>query len=381
MKKLYIIFLLIAIGFIAKAAAIEKLSFKYPVLAGDTISTVIDYYPPAVENDKNDIPLVIIGGSSYLMYGGSKDNVTMVAEYFAQLGYSTFNMNYHKGLIPLPLQDLAYKGTQSIAAGLKDIIHKAEEFDIDPRKLTLFGISAGGISSLMISTLDEESNEIFGVSDLEDKYGSLFGNSPYIGIDLNPAAVITLGAALADVNQIDVSDTKNCKYFLIHGEHDKIVAPERDLPFTDIGKLVNDGLSGLEGLIKQVESRHPAIEGASSLFGLNNWINNAKLKEIDGSFLVAEKLRSIDSTSVKTMFLPGEDHTILFGEKRRVPSARFKKILNDVDDFIYESTKSLSVFTTFKNRASKIILSRKKAVVGGGVTFMVLLILLIKGIF
>lgn len=361
------IFILI-VGLISTTLSVEASkpeTHKYPVLAGDTISTEFDYYPPAIKNSRNRIPLIIIGGSSYLMFGGDKDDYKMIAKYYSEMGYSVFNLNYHKGLIPLPLTDLAYKGTQSISAGIKEIIYLADEFKIDPDKLTLFGVSAGGISSLMIATLDEDTDELFGVLDMSNRFGSLYGNSPHISIDINPRVVVTLGAAICDINQIDQSDIENCHFFLIHGENDRIVSPLNDLPFTELGDYFNLGIDDVNNVIQNVEKENKILKLINSLLGVEKWIERSKLKTINGSYLVAKKLQSIDSNSVKTLFLPGEDHTILFGNSQRVPSAKFVSILRNVDRFIVNNTSSTT------NYWMKI-----KSIVGFGLVFMILLLII-----
>lgn len=198
---------------------------------------LMDVYEP--EGDTASIRPIIffIHGGSFV--GGSRgdQSINKTAEYFAQKGYVTANLEYRveQTQILTPYLDFADAGnfhkaiarvTQDIKAAIryfkKDAATNGNIYRVDTTTMFLYGSSAGAISSLFTAYLDDtvEMSQRFKVA--YKALGGLEGNSGNPGYSIKGIkAVVSCSGAIDDVNYIN--NNTDIDYLGFHNNPDFVV--------------------------------------------------------------------------------------------------------------------------------------------------------------
>lgn len=219
-------------------------------LNGENVNLLLDVYRP-YGDDFFERPLVVlVHGGSFV--GGSKigNDVVPLARDLAKMGYVVASINYRLGL-PFSL-DLEQPATQAVIRGYhdakaavrffrKDVEENGNSYGIDPEKIYMAGVSAGGFVALHNGYLDEES-EIPTVIDqtLPGLGGGLEGESGNPGYSSEIMGVVNIAGAIGDADWMQAGDVPVLSF---HGDLDGTVPYGTDmlqlLGFVDV--VVVDG--------------------------------------------------------------------------------------------------------------------------------------------
>ena len=114
-----------------------KEEYSYPAL-GQFIPNVVTYIHE--EDDSKRPAMIVVPGGGYSVVSPTEGEI--VAEEFYRKGYNTFVVTYTTNLLrtsPLRLQPL-----KDLSKAVMFVRKSAEQFNIDPTKVTICGFSAGG---------------------------------------------------------------------------------------------------------------------------------------------------------------------------------------------------------------------------------------------
>ena len=114
-----------------------KEEYSYPAL-GQFIPNVVTYIHE--EDDSKRPAIIVVPGGGYSVVSPTEGEI--VAEEFYRKGYNTFVVTYTTNLLrtsPLRLQPL-----KDLSKAVMFVRKSAEQFNIDPTKVTICGFSAGG---------------------------------------------------------------------------------------------------------------------------------------------------------------------------------------------------------------------------------------------
>lgn len=348
----------------------------YPILDGMEMMCKLDIFIPDKDDERNVIPVFLIHGCAYTVWY-DKGSMEPICQYLRHKGYTVFNIEYEgRGFLPLGLRKKGYKATQSIAAAIKYVLTMSDEFAINPDQATLIGVSAGGISSLFLGLYDELNDQEYSLfKDLEDQFGGIYSNSPFISTEVKPAAVVSIGSALPSLDIIDFTDLEETSFLMIHGEEDEMVSIDEDTPFGAIGDSFNEGLRRFRSNYSN-RNRTELTEALVDLFEPDKLAEDLIIPDIFGSRAIVNRMVSINPEAVDSLFLNNEDHSMLFGERRNIPKRAFINIMEKIDVFIQESTlKYRKRFT-----AGDFILHPTTRVVATSIIGLGLVILFIKAL-
>ncbi|MGB0424946.1 MAG: alpha/beta hydrolase, partial [Flavobacteriales bacterium] len=131
---------------------------------GTAADLLLDVYQP-VGDTETARPLVIFAhGGSFV--GGSKDgeDVIYLAEDFAKMGFVTASINYRLGTpttteLEIPMKQAVIRGYHDMKAAIRWFRKNAAEdgntYAIDPDKIFIAGVSAGGFITTHVAYMDE----------------------------------------------------------------------------------------------------------------------------------------------------------------------------------------------------------------------------------
>ncbi|NLA25216.1 MAG: alpha/beta hydrolase, partial [Bacteroidales bacterium] len=210
----------------------------------EAINLELDLYQPKNDKFKNR-PLIVLVHQGAFIVGDKRDafNVSL-AEHYAKCGFVVASINYRMGFVPIPFvhsnfERAMYRAAQDARAALRFLSAKHKEFGINPDYFFIGGNSAGGFISLFAAYMEDYQrfrssgkNSIL----FQDDLGCMdcVGNEHKANFTLK--GVINMWGAVADLDIFD--EHENIPTLLIHGDLDKIVSCDYDLPFTNVGKYL-----------------------------------------------------------------------------------------------------------------------------------------------
>ncbi|MGB1031619.1 MAG: T9SS type A sorting domain-containing protein [Flavobacteriales bacterium] len=197
---------------------------------GTAADLLLDVYQP-VGDTETARPLVIFAhGGSFV--GGSKDgeDVIYLAEDFAKMGFVTASINYRLGTpttteLEIPMKQAVIRGYHDMKAAIRWFRKNAAEdgntYAIDPDKIFIAGVSAGGFITTHVAYMDEI-EEIPAEIDqtLEGLGGGLDGESGNAGYSSEVLGVINIAGALGETDWIQAGDEPILSF---HGTGDNTV--------------------------------------------------------------------------------------------------------------------------------------------------------------
>lgn len=219
--------------------SIEMTTVKYgenvSADGSEMVELFMDIYNP-VENLQEARPMIIwaFGGS---FVSGSKADMKAFCYQYARKGYVTAAIDYRllnvvdvlvNGLDSLTGLDIAVKATSDMRASVRHMKKEAANgnpYNIDPDKIIVGGLSAGGITALNTAIVDADDAMEFEphIQTIYDDNGGLEGNSgdaENLTYDSKVAGVISLSGAVYRLEWLDPTDPPIAS---IHGDADETV--------------------------------------------------------------------------------------------------------------------------------------------------------------
>ena len=245
MKK-FLLAICIAIGYTAigqcedgryQDLIFPSVSIESDIVYGNNINYLsvatdlhLDVYTP--EGDTEILrPLIMFAhGGSFV--GGSKTggDVVPLCNDFARMGYATASIQYRLGIpftleLELPATEAVVRGYHDMKAAIrymrKTVAEDGNPHGIDPDKVYVAGVSAGGFIALHVAYMDDEA-ELPEILDLtaEGLTGGLEGDSGNSGYSSEVNAIVNICGAIGDAEWINAEDEPLLSF---HGPFDTVV--------------------------------------------------------------------------------------------------------------------------------------------------------------
>ena len=219
--------------------AFETHSVTYDVPYGQNLSwdgteteLVLDIYAPSGDM-LTERPLVLLAHGGFFLEGSNDGlDVVSLSEDLAQMGYVVASMSYRLGVNIanlLEIQDefvkAVWRGVHDSRAAVRFFRKSAAEgnpFGIDPNRIYLGGVSAGGFIALHHGYVDDDS-EIPAQIDVTEAglEGGLEGLSGNAGYSSEVQGIFNIAGALQAADYLNVGE--NERLFSVHGTDDNTV--------------------------------------------------------------------------------------------------------------------------------------------------------------
>lgn len=212
-----------------------------PYGLGSSQDLYLDVYEPAGDTLSNRPVIIHKFGGAYLIGWRSLPNVPDFAEMYTKRGFVFISIDYRLGFNPLDgesAERAVYRGIQDQRTALRFIVDNAASYGIDTSNIFLTGTSAGCVSSLGQTFMDESDRPL-------STYGTLLepadlgcldcsGNSNFNNNEVAIHGIINNWGALLDTALIDLQDdpTDNVPVISFHGTDDNAVFYVEGPPFS-----------------------------------------------------------------------------------------------------------------------------------------------------
>lgn len=197
----------------------------------------LDIYTP-VGDTLTKRPLVMLAyGGGYLFGTKEDEDVSSTCDSLAKKGYVAVSLDYRMGLNLVnegSSTRAMYRAAQDWSAAIRFMKEHHQTYGIDTNYVFIGGVSAGGISSLIVTYLDENERPA-------DTYqGGVLGGIPDLGClhcvgnsfqhSTKARGFINLWGAIPDTSWIQADET--IPTVLFHGDNDLIVNHDSGAPFS-----------------------------------------------------------------------------------------------------------------------------------------------------
>ena len=215
----------------AQADAYDLLGFDSPE------PLYLDFYEPTGDTSTKRPLVITVFGGAFL--AGSRDAADMVAwcDSLAHRGYVCASIDYRLGFnvtYDASAVRTGYRAVQDARAAIRFMKEYHDVFGIDTTQIFMLGNSAGAITAIQASYLEESDRPAvtYGIPGSWAESNDLgcidcSGNSYQHTIDVK--AVVGFWGAVLDTNGIDSSD--EAPILMIHGDNDNVVLIDNGLPF------------------------------------------------------------------------------------------------------------------------------------------------------
>ena len=196
------------------------------------VDTELDFdFYEAVDNAEDHRPLLIIAHGGFFL-AGSNDGLDVVpmCEDFARMGYAVASISYRLGIANLldlenELIKAVWRGVHDGRAAIRYFRKSVEEdgnpWNIDPDRIYMGGVSAGGFLALHHAYVDEDSEIPNNIDQSQPGMGGgLEGNSGNSGYSSQVAGVFNVSGALKDADWMQPGDESLVS---VHGTADGTV--------------------------------------------------------------------------------------------------------------------------------------------------------------
>jgi para-nitrobenzyl esterase len=205
----------------------------------------MDVYQPTGDTlSARPVVLVAFGGS---FVSGSRQDVAMFCRELARRGYVAIAPDYRIGFFfpnPLSTMQAVMRGTHDLKGCVRYLRRSVAEMDnpwrIDTTRIIVGGVSAGAISALHATYLNEESEMPVQLIPVSDQIGGIEGNSGSPGWSSEVAACFSFSGVLGDTLWIQAGDPPLAS---VHEELDPIVPyyTQEILAFSQPTGLIGSG--------------------------------------------------------------------------------------------------------------------------------------------
>lgn len=220
--------------------AFENISVEYDIPYGSNINSsgddetlVFDLYMP--EGDlETSRPLVIIAHGGFFISGGNDGlDVVGLSEDLAHMGYVVASISYRLGIddifdLETSFVEAVWRGVHDSRAAVRYFRKSVEEgnpYLIDPERIILGGVSAGGFIALHHAYVDDESEIPADIDETQPGLGGgLEGNSGNEGYSSEVLAIFNIAGAIKTVDYMSAGT--NEPVVSIHGTADSTVPYE-----------------------------------------------------------------------------------------------------------------------------------------------------------
>lgn len=217
---------------------------------------LLDAYIP--DNSSKDRPiLVMIHGGGFKNGGKEDQNMQRFARYFASRGWVAFCINYrlmrNKGTVPIEWLSYGqnninpnllgeylamYPAHRDAKAAIQWIVANAEQFDIDPEKLTVCGGSVGAIIAISLGVSNPEDYNLEIPLSQDSSLATTNQNQNFkVNSVINFWGSDSGLVALSKIYGHNRYDASDAKVLTFHGTLDPIV------PYSNAIKLQNNYLA------------------------------------------------------------------------------------------------------------------------------------------
>ena len=196
------------------------------------IDTELDFdFYEAVDNNATDRPLLIIAHGGFFL-GGSNDGMDVVplCEDFARMGYAVASISYRLGIANvLDLENELIKavwravhdGRAAVRYFRQSVEEEGNPWGIDPERIYMGGVSAGGFLALHHAYVDQESEIPTNIDQTAPGMGGgLEGESGHPGYSSAVAGIFNVSGALKDADWMAPGDVDLVS---VHGTSDGTV--------------------------------------------------------------------------------------------------------------------------------------------------------------
>ncbi len=231
---------------------------------GQEQQLLLDVYQPAGDIAE-DRPLVIVAHGGYFLGGDKTDeSAAPLCHELARMGYVTASIGYRIGInLTLPLNasftEAIMRSVQDMKAAIrffrKSAMDQGNPYRIDPNKIYVGGVSAGGFVALHLAYLDAD--EVPPIVNWTNAglSGGLEGNSGNSGYSSAIDGVFSIAGAIGDTTWIEPGGTPA---FLAHGSEDSVVPFGSDtltlLGIFDVAEV--DGSNSINQKMNEVDIDH-----------------------------------------------------------------------------------------------------------------------------
>lgn len=196
-----------------------------PVSGGGSQTLYMDIYQPSGDaSAARPVVLVAFGGS---FIAGQRGDVADLCERFARLGYVAVAPDYRVGFFfpnANTTQLAVVRCMHDLRAAIR-FLRKTVEVDgdpygIDPERIIVGGVSAGGIGAIHVAYLDQSSEIPVTLYDDTLTIGGIEGNSGWPGYSSEVTACWSMSGAIGDTSWVDAGDVPCIS---LHEEGDGVV--------------------------------------------------------------------------------------------------------------------------------------------------------------
>jgi poly(3-hydroxybutyrate) depolymerase len=201
--------------------------------ASEMQELLLDVYTPTGDTETNRPLIILAHGGSFVAGSKTGTDVVPLANDFAQLGYVTASIQYRLGatdpgqFLPTPVSvtKAVWRAVHDARAAIRFFRKSVEEegnpYGIDPDRIFLAGVSAGGFIALhtgFLNSEDEIPQEID--ADAPGLEGGIEGNTGNAGYSSEVTAIINIAGAIGDTAWMQASETPVLSF---HGDADGTV--------------------------------------------------------------------------------------------------------------------------------------------------------------
>jgi para-nitrobenzyl esterase len=225
---------------------------------GSVTDLYLDVYEPSGDTESARPLVVIAHGGSFVTGSKTGPDVVPLCQDLARMGYVVASIQYRLGISIIG--DLNDNATSAVIRGVhdtraavrffrKDVAENGNNYSIDPEKIFVAGVSAGGFNALHTAYLDELSELPDFDTDLPGLLGGIEGESGNEGYSSSVAGVINIAGAISHPDIMNNNDTPVCSF---HGTGDSVVPFGSDV-LTFFGVIEVDSVHGSQTIHERAE--------------------------------------------------------------------------------------------------------------------------------
>ncbi|HMU15601.1 MAG: T9SS type A sorting domain-containing protein [Bacteroidetes bacterium] len=196
-----------------------------PVNGTTPVDLRMDIYSPIGDTlSGRPVVLVAFGGS---FIGGARADVAPICEYLAHRGYVAIAPDYRVGFFlpnanttTLAVLRCAHDLRAAIRFLRKTVAEDGNPYHIDPERIIVGGVSAGGIGAIHVAYLDQQSEIPPAIYGDTAALGGLEGLSGWPGYSSDVLACWSMSGAIGDTSWIQPGDQPLCS---MHETGDNVV--------------------------------------------------------------------------------------------------------------------------------------------------------------